>query len=131
MAAKKKSAMDKRLTKAQRVLSGYAKSGRKTAQATVDELARLFGNATAAVTGSGRRKTARKSAKRKTTGRKTAGRKTTARKTARRKVATRKTAAGRGRPAIKRAATAKRAVAKRSAPKRAGRPIKRGRKAKR
>lgn len=72
MAAKKKSAMDKTVTKAQRVLSGYLKSGRKSAQATVDELARLFGSATSAVTGAGRgKKTTRKTAKRKTTTRKT------------------------------------------------------------
>lgn len=120
MAAKKKGAVDKTVTKARRVLNGYLKSGRKSAQATVDELARLFGSATAAVTGTGRRKkAASKLGKRKAGTRKVASRKTASKRAG----TTKRAAAGTKRGA------AKRTVARGSMATR--RTMKRGRKASR
>jgi hypothetical protein len=99
--AAKKSAMEKMLQRAERVLSGYVKSGRRSAEATVDELVRVLDQARTAVAG-GKRKPARS----KATGRKTARRKTSARAgtstTAKRRTSAAKRTAAKGRGAAAR-----------------------------
>jgi hypothetical protein len=87
----KRSRIESALKKAQSVLSNYV-PGRKRAEATIDEVMRVLGQARGVLSGRGRRKAAaprRGRRKGKTAPRKTAGRKTGRAATARKRSAPR------------------------------------------